>query len=211
MSRAGSVAYQNFSAPPLQAQRSEPDPVRVETMLARVRGQARAEGFEEGVAQAEARFESAQSDQLAAIAAALAETARLADEARASAAIDACAALRRFLSAIAPRLTATGAAEAAIDSVALALETAPGMRPEVEVPPEAVDVTARAFAREGIACAVRPNDRLPQGGARVVWRSGFDEIDLRPAIQEALGALGATAAQAEAEAHPTTQTLETDE
>ena len=209
MVRTGAITYQNFTAPPTPARRAAQDPARHEATLARARGQARAEGFEEGVAQAEARFESALSEQLAAISAALSESTALADEARSRAALDACDALRRFLSAVAPRLASTGAAEAAIDAVALALETAPRMRPDVEVPPEAVEITARAFAREGIACAVRPNDRLPEGGARIVWRSGFDEIDLRPAIQEALSALGATRPMAEAEALTQTPIAET--
>lgn len=197
MSGFTKLRYQSFAdepAPDGDARESAGE--RFEAILARARGRARADGFEEGVAHAEARFERETRDRIDAIAASLAdaEAAARAAEERTAAAIHET--ISAFVSAISPRLREIGAADAAAACIADIVRRSPGARPVLEVAKDGLDETRVALRRSSLLCEVRANADLAPGVARIAWSGGFDEIDIRPAVEAATEALSPAPARA---------------
>ena len=164
---------------------------RFEEILAKARGRARADGFEEGVAQAEARIDKALSDQLQGISEALEAASGDAEALEKQIKAEVCAALGSFLSEISPQLCVHGAASAIVGLLATALEDGGGFRPEIEISPAAADTTRAALVKARVRASVKVEQALEPGRARIKWRSGFDEIDIRPVVEAALKALSA--------------------
>lgn len=188
MTRFQTVSYRSFAE---DAGSREPEPAQIEALIAKARGRARADGFEEGVAHAEAQREAAEEETLNAIADALASLVRARDEIRADAAAATFTAIRDFIGAIAPGLLATGAAEAAAKALSSSVSGAKPPEITVRVATEALSKTRARFHAAGVRCALQGDPDVPVGVARISGEGGFDEIDVRPAVAAALEALEA--------------------
>lgn len=196
MSAGANSLYRNFVGQAgAEGVAVESQRARFEEILARARGRARADGFEEGVAQAEARIDKALIDQLQAIADALETTSTDAAALEAQIKAEVCGALRSFIAEISPQLAANGAASAIVATLAAALEDAGSYKPEIEISPAAEEATRTALIEARVKGSVRVDPALEPGRARIKWRSGFDEIDLRPVVDGALKALSSPPAR----------------
>ncbi|MEO1611089.1 MAG: hypothetical protein AAFU55_01850 [Pseudomonadota bacterium] len=192
MTRFQTVSYRRFA----EKTSGEPEPAQLEALIAKARGRARADGFEEGVAHAEALRDAAHEETLRGIADALNAVQAAREELRAEAAEATFAAIRDFVSAISPRLLAAGAAEAAAKALSSSVAGSPTPELTVRVAEDALARTRECFHAAGARCALKGDPTLPFGVARISGEGGFDEIDIRPAIDEALKALEKKAAPA---------------
>lgn len=190
MSRFQTVSYRRFAE---ASEHREPEPAQLEALIAKARGRARADGFEEGVAHAEAQRDAVQEETLRSIADGLAELAAARDEMRQEAATATFNAIREFIGGIAPRLLASGAAEAA--AKALSKEVASAQSPEisVRVAADALSATRASFHAAGVRCELSGDPDVPLGVAHITGGGGFDEIDVRAAVKAALTTLDRSA------------------
>lgn len=191
MTSGANLRYRNFSHRAASGGDAEDGAasLRFEEALARARGRARADGFEEGVAQAEAGFDKALAEQLAAIEEAFAAASRDAEALEARIKAEVCAALGAFLKEIAPPLADNGAAAAVVSALSSAMDDAGAVRPVVQIGSSAAETTRAAIMKRAMRVSVETDEALEPGRARIKWRAGFDEVDLRPAIEAALNAL----------------------
>ena len=194
MSGFAHVRYPRFAAEPLtEREAAKSANEKFETLLAQARGRARADGFEEGVAHAEARFDAELRDRIDAIASAIADAECRSRAVEERVAGEVRALIAAFAAAIAPRLGEIGAADAAAACISDAMARAPAARPLLEIGSNGLDEVRLALRNNGLLCEVKANDDLPEGVARIAWSGGFDEIDIRPAIEAATDALSAGA------------------
>ncbi|MEM8751879.1 MAG: hypothetical protein AAGF90_02780, partial [Pseudomonadota bacterium] len=197
---ASSLLYRDFSGrSSAAAEAEEPPQDSLETLLAKARGQARADGFADGLEQAEARFDHELRQQLAAIEAALGAARDEAFE-RSDAQI---ASLRRLLSVVlsrlSPRLAALNLVDEAVDAVETAIRAAPAETVMLEVSAAQHDAVAERLSGLRGLCEVRAAADLSPTEARVHWRGGFDAIDAHEAAQAAVERLDRRLAEAEAD------------
>lgn len=154
-------------------------------MLAKARGAARAEGFADGVAQAENNIDRELENQLAS----LATTIEVAQADRQATTKEMTENLHKivsiFLNAIAPHF-----GEAAlIDEIAEVLTKAVHKMPEetlrIEVCPDISETVSSKLEQHGLSCAIMSNGALTKSEARIHWQGGFDSIDMNSAISSA--------------------------
>ncbi|MGB0852655.1 MAG: hypothetical protein ACPGSI_05145 [Pikeienuella sp.] len=179
--------YQDFVSPAQRAGESEPD--ESEIRLARARGKARAAGFAEGVASAEASFDHEMKQQVGSL---LEAMKTVSDNKRAvdHAALDA---IRRIvnevLSAFAPPMADAMLPTLVADRVAKAITSELDGEICVQVSPKrAAELRERLTTGDPRVTFTEAPDLSPSS-ARVVWRGGFDEINPRSAIQAGLDLL----------------------
>ncbi|MEL7464226.1 MAG: hypothetical protein AAFN79_09180 [Pseudomonadota bacterium] len=190
MSRFQSVSYRRFAE---ASEPREPEPAQLEALIAKARGRARADGFEEGVAHAEAQRDAVQEETLRAIADSLAALASARDEMRQEAAAATFAAIREFIGGIAPRLLASGAAEAAAEALSKVIAGAQSPEVSVRVASVALTATRARLHAAGVRCELSGDPDIPLGVARITGGGGFDEIDVRAAVKAALTTLDRSA------------------
>lgn len=197
MTRAATHLYRDLGATDARGAigpNHHSQPRNWEAMLAKARGRARADGFEDGVAQAEARMDQTIAEELAALRSALNAAEEVAAEAEARANAASCDALTFFLQAIAPSLESIGAVDAMVKAVRAAFEGAPNSRFVVRASPHSSERMWRVLSEAGLRCEVEEDAALTPGQARLERSGGFDEIDLGPAVEQAIAALGGAGA-----------------
>lgn len=186
MNRGPAVSYQNFGGQkPERSTQAE----HLDALIAKARGRARADGFEDGVAHAEAERDAAADQSLHEIAAALKALQENHDETAKRAAAATMDAVKSFIAAIAPRLLAIGAADAVASALSDGVSRVPAPSIEVEVSEANKVETQRALLKAGVKCMVKGNPDIEPGAARIRRSGGFDEINIQPAIDAALSAL----------------------
>lgn len=178
--------YQDFltpSAPPRNGVDDE------ELRLARVRGKARAEGFADGVATAEASFDRdlrARIDATSAALSTFASEKAVADEAGVEA-------VRRVimeaLTAFLPTIADSTLPAATADAVATALQSEMNGTVIVEAHPDRLSDVELALSPRDKRISFREDPALPTTASRVFWRDGFDHIDTAEAITAGLSIL----------------------
>lgn len=189
---ARAVTYEDFAVGRLKDRRAPaPEGESVELLLARVRGQARADGFADGVAQTEARIARDLEARLDAVAGAidLARADRAAISARAGAAASKIVAV--FLRAVAPRLAETNLAPEIVAAFDAALASAPEERLVIEIGADMREELIAALGPRADACEITAAGDLGDLEARIRWRGGFDLIDTGAAMARALSVLEA--------------------
>lgn len=168
-----------------------------ELALAKARGKARAEGFEEGVLQTEARIDREVQDTLAAIAAAV-EIAR-ADRADLERSLAGVA--RRivlvYLKRISPRLAETALADQIAETVAEALSGPSGAELRVRVAPNRAEEIAERIQAADLGVVVEADPAIDPARAEAAWSGGFDDIDIGALADRALAILDAGLSAAE--------------
>lgn len=194
----GRVRYEDFAREddPMRRRAGDSAGDAVEILLARARGQARADGFAEGVEQTEARIGREAETLLDAVRAALAAERDAREAAEAAARAETMRVLSTFLGAVAPRLADFNL----MHGIAAALEAlfaeTPCARPVIEVAPEARERLAAALGEAAGGAELAGADDLGPAAARIRWRDGFDLIDAGGAIRRALAILDAHLAAA---------------
>lgn len=199
--RRGVLALERFerAASPHDGERPPEAPDRceaaaareAEARLARARGEARAEGYAAGVAEAEARGDAALRLALSEIGERI-EDCRLAlaerREAVAAAAAEICEAL---LTGLAPAFARAGLAAEVAAAAAEGLCDRAGAAPSpvIRVSPGQVEAVSSALADAGIAAGITPDPELGDLGARIDWGDGAEAVDLDAAIAAARTAL----------------------
>lgn len=190
MTRAATQLYQDLSAGGGRGRAAHASPPQNwEAMLAKARGRARADGFEDGVAQAEARMDQTILEEVDALRRALETAEAVKAEADRAASAASCAALRSFLQVISPGLAAAGAIDAMTSAVRAAFEATPSASFVVQTSPATCERMRQVLSAAGLDCVVAADESLVAGQARLERSGGFDEIDLRPAIDSAMDAL----------------------
>lgn len=174
--------------------RAAPPTEDLELILARARGQARADGYARGLEEAEAGFDREILLRLDATTAALERLAADREGARAEVAETVRRILTAFLEAVSPRLAEINLLPEIVAAAEDAAAAAPDDRVVIEAPPDMAAAVAERLARLD-HCEVAACDALAPSEARVSWRGGFDRIDARPAIDRALAILDAHLAQ----------------
>lgn len=168
------------------------DPAEHARAVARAAAEARAAGYEAGVADALARSETELRLALGAIAEALSDRAVTAAEARAAAARALAPVLEAVIRALAPTLAAAGLPGAVAARVAAILDRAPTSCPQIGLAPALAGPVAEALAASGIAegrYAIRPDPDCPGLEVRIGWAEGIDRIDAAAAAAETLAAV----------------------
>ncbi|MEX2518502.1 MAG: hypothetical protein WD969_04120 [Paracoccaceae bacterium] len=189
---ARAATYEDFAVGRLKDRRAPaPEGESVELLLARVRGQARADGFADGVAQTEARIARDLETRMEAVASAieLARADRAAAAERAGAAASKIVAV--FLRAVAPRLAERNLAPEIAAAFDAALACAPEERLVIEIRAERRSELVAALGARAEACEIVAAADLGDLEARIRWRGGFDLIDTGAAIARALRVLEA--------------------
>ncbi|GIX15505.1 MAG: hypothetical protein KatS3mg118_3464 [Paracoccaceae bacterium] len=168
------------------------DPAEHARALARAAAEARAAGYEAGVADALARAESEQRLVLGAIAEALADRELTAAEARAAALRAVAPVMAAVIRALAPRLAQAGLPDLVADRLTEILERAPQSCPEIRLAPAMEGPVAEALAAAGIPPRrreIRPDPGCAPLEVRIGWAEGIDRIDAAAAAQEVLAAV----------------------
>lgn len=193
------VRYEDFAnGGKMRMRRSDSPSDAVEILLARARGQARADGFAEGVEQTEARIKRELEALISDVSAAIAHEKTRRDGARKKAAAEALAVMMTFLRAVAPHLAKAGLAAEISSALSHAYESAPGAALTIEVHPDQQEAVASALKEADAKITASP--ALRESEARIRWDGGFDLIDTSAAINRAL-----TVLEAHLSAHQTQQ------
>ena len=164
-----------------------------EKLIARARGEGRAAGFEEGVAHAEARGQTALRMILSDISEQLADAMH--EQVARDAAIE--AAVRKMaealLSGIAPAYARSGLAVEVAEAVIAARRAQradPGAPPlRVRLSPAQVEPVRAALTEAGLQAEIDGDPELGELSARLEWADGEDRIDLSEALDAARAAL----------------------
>lgn len=176
--------YQDFVSPPESGRSGETE--ESEIRLARARGKARAAGFAEGVANAEASFDHDMKQRIEAISTALATltTAKITED---RAALDATRRIvEQALRAFAPRLADAALPALVADVVSHALLQDLEGSICIEVSPGRLTELRDHLAIEDVRVSISDAQDLGTSSARILWRGGFDQIDTDTAIEAGL-------------------------
>ena len=160
-----------------------------EALLARVRAEARAQGFEEGGEAALAHAGREESALLAEIAEKLADVEMIRREARRAALADLSLAMRAVVDALAPVSDAAGLAAETARIVEDAIDDADDGAITIRAPQEALEALRDRLGDHDLSIVADP-DAAP-GRARVEFARGGAEIDmtrLRQAVEAAVAA-----------------------
>lgn len=176
--------YQDFVGEQTSSARANTEEADdIERRLARARGKARADGFADGAASAEATFDRELRSCIDTVSQALTHLA--ADrQASDAASVDA---IRRILvstlTAFTPSLADAALPALVAETVAKALTAEMSGHVVVEAAAERIqDVQAALMGRDNrLTFSEAP--QLAPGTARVIWRGGFDQIDASAAIK----------------------------
>jgi flagellar biosynthesis/type III secretory pathway protein FliH len=158
------------------------------------RAEAHAEGFAEGFAQA---MDTAEAEDRAAVSH-LRESIQDMELSVAAARVEAIAALRPVIEALAriaaPRAAALGFDAALADAVEAQLRAAPGRRLEVVASPDRIDGLR---ARFGDKLKVRADPAMTGAVARLEWQDGGAMFDVEGCLEAARSAIGEFFGEAE--------------
>ncbi|MEM7522244.1 MAG: hypothetical protein AAF360_00475 [Pseudomonadota bacterium] len=200
---AQTVRYQDFSRPkaPIEEPREN-----IEVLLARAKGQARADGYADGAAEAQDMFDRDLKTTVEALTATI-DAAQAQEAARRSEMIEAMRSLLTpFLKAMCPRLAALNMIEETVATVEEAVRAAPDAGLVVEVSPQHCGAVVAALGERELNTVVEAAGDLAPTEARVHWRNGFDAIDTSAAAAAALSLLdqklGAAAADRSDDVEP---------
>lgn len=185
--RQAVMSLENFSAAaPRPAPRPTVDTAEMERALTRARSEAHARGYEEGAAAAMAAGDAELRMLLGQISEALADHDIGGQEARSAVLRALHPLIRSFAAAISPALARAGLAHEIADRLDAALRHAPQERVAILVAPEMAE-RLRSTLAPGVD--IRPDPERRALEARIVWASGFDEIDLEASMAGALTAV----------------------
>ncbi|QDL94756.1 hypothetical protein FDP22_23065 (plasmid) [Paroceanicella profunda] len=188
------MSLENFSAAaPRPAPRPTVDTAEMERALTRARSEAHARGYEEGAAAAMAAGDAELRMLLGQISEALADHDIGGQEARSAVLRALHPLIRSFAAAISPALARAGLAHEIADRLDAALRHAPQERVAILVAPEMAE-RLRSTLAPGVD--IRPDPERRALEARIVWASGFDEIDLEASMAGALTAVDRFLAEA---------------
>jgi hypothetical protein len=192
-----SAVIEEFRHDEALAEAPPPDPeaerdaeiTALDAMLARARGEGRAEGFERGAATAEAAFIAERRLILADIRERIADADLLRQRSDAAA----CAALRALaealISSVAPALAGPGLAAEIADAVAAAHDalTRERGKPHIEVraPGDRLAEIRVALDDAGLVAALTADATLGALEAQVIWGDGVDAINLSACLDAA--------------------------
>jgi hypothetical protein len=168
------------------------DPAEHARALARTAAEARAAGYEAGVADALARGETELRLALGAIAEALSDRGVTGTEARTAAARALAPVMAAVIRALAPTLAESGLPGTVVGRLGAILERAPTARPVIGLAPALAGSVAEALAAAGIPEArfeIRPDPDCPGLEVRIGWAEGIDRIDAAAAAAETLAAV----------------------
>jgi hypothetical protein len=186
--------------PPTEV-KSEPDPDAqrkaeadaLEAMLARARGEGRAEGFEDGAASSEAAFVAERRIIMSDIRERLADAEMMRARADASGAAAVRALAEALIGAAAPALGRAGLAAEVAEAVAGAhralLRDRGEPRVAVSAPPDQIDAINDALDEAGLDAVLTSDPTLGALQARVIWGDGIDAIDLGACVDAAKQAI----------------------
>lgn len=204
--RTRSASIEEFIRPPLPpdpaeiARQAEEEARRAEEealadMLARARGEGKAEGFEQGAAQAESSFIAERRMILSDIRERLADSALMRERADAEAAAALRALSEALVRALAPALGRSGLAAEVAEAVAAAHADQLSARgdPHVAVAarPEQLPAIQAALDEAGLEAELVADERLGALEARASWGEGIDAIDLDRCVDAAMAAIAA--------------------
>ncbi len=183
------AAPQKSVAPVEEPPAARSAPFDLERALAAARGEGRAEGFEEGVARAEADFNA----EMRLLLTEIAERVQDAQMNRAHAREASAAAMHRIasalLTAVAPAFARTGLADEVAKAAEEALRDMPQSDMVVRVSPSQSATVAAALRLAEVPARVEADPSLSDMRARIDWDDGVDEIDLDTCIARAHAAL----------------------
>jgi hypothetical protein len=187
--------------PPTPDRDAKPDPdaqrtaevEALDAMLARARGEGRAEGFEEGAASSEAAFVAERRLILSDIREALSDMELMRERTDTTMANAVRALSEALLTATAPALGRAGLAAEVADAVAKAhrvlLRDRGEPRVAVSAPPDQVAAIKDALAEAGLDAELAADSTLGALEARVIWGDGVDAIDLDACVAAARQAI----------------------
>lgn len=184
------VRYEDFDRAPIQPSAEPAEAVdpheNLTRLLARARGRARAEGYEQGVAESEARAARDIEAQLDTVATLLGEAAADRQAVRRQTVAAARTLLSRFFRAAAPRIAALNLAEALAEALTRALSAERAEIPVLEAPDDGLGRAAAALALRMSGGQVASGPATDGARARLSWRGGADEFDADAALSEAI-------------------------
>ncbi len=163
----------------------------LELTLARVRGAAHAEGYKDGVKSAEDAFDRTMAAKLDAIEGAIAtvqDGAATSEKAVQWAVIQLTQA---FIEAVAPRLASASLIPEICAAIEDAMASAPKAMLGVEVAEERKDEVETAIHACDASVIIKLNPDLDVSEARIFWEGGFDQIDPKTTVAEAMKILNA--------------------
>ncbi len=169
----------------------------LESLLAKARGAARAQGFEEGAAATAAAYDADRKVVLERIAEAFEDARFNAEEARRAAVSALGPLLEALVAAIAPAIARAGLGPQIAALVADAVRSAGRAEIDVRVAPDMTRLARDALDAAGVDATVSADPDLAPLEARAVWRGGYDRIDLGACIGEAEAAISAFFAEDE--------------
>lgn len=162
-------------------------------MLARARGEGKAEGFEAGAAQAEQSFIAERRLILSDIRERLADAALLRERADAEAAASLRDLSEALVRALAPALGRAGLAAEVATAVAAAhddqLSTRGAPKVAVAAPADQLPAIRAALDEAGLDAELTADDSLTALEARAGWGDGIDAIDLGRCVDAAMHAV----------------------
>jgi hypothetical protein len=165
----------------------------LEAMLARARGEGRAEGFEDGAASSEAAFVAERRMILSDIRERLADAEMIRERAEASNAIALRALAKALIGAAAPALGRTGLAAEVAEAVAGAhsvlLRDRGDPQVAVSAPPDQIATIKDALDEAGFDAVLTADPTLGALEARVIWGDGVDQINLETCVAAAMQAI----------------------
>lgn len=187
---ATTLKFETFSTapPPIEIGVPAGD---VEALLAKARGAARAQGFEEGAAATAAAFDSDRKLVLERIAEAVEDAQFNAEEARRTASAALGPIVDALARGVAPHLARAGLGREIAALVVEATQSCGAATIVVSVAPEMTDAATDAVASTGIAVEIKADFNLDPLRARVAWSGGHDQIDLAACIESAKTAISA--------------------
>lgn len=187
--------------PPTEVKEEKPDPdaqrkaeaEALEAMLARARGEGRAEGFEEGAASSEAAFVAERRLILSDIRERLADVELMRERTDTATANAIRALAEALITATVPALGRAGLAAEVADAVSkahrLLLRDRGEPRVAVSAPPDQIAAIKDALDEAGLDADLTADATLAALEARVIWGDGIDAIDINACVAAARKAI----------------------